>query len=338
MPVYNASEFLREAVESIFAQSFSDFEFLIIDDGSTDGSQSIIRSYDDSRIRFAQNEKNIGVAATLNRGLDLAQGEYIARMDADDISLPRRLEKQIHFMDKNPEIGVSGTWIQLFGDQLRVVDRSPVGASVVKAYLLFDNPMFHHSVILRRDTMKKHGLRYDPVFNRTEDLDLWSRASEYIAMDNLPKVLVRFRVHDASVTSNAQDVMTRQTEKILTRSLEKIGIELKREEIKFHHVISRGRRVYSREHIEKAETWLSNIREKNRHTGVHDVEALDKAIGMIWFRLCSNSTPLGVWILSKYRKSVLSEGYHPSSSSILRFTVSLLWHLIAKKKAKVIDE
>ncbi len=330
MPVYNAVKFLRDAVDSILKQSFSDFEFLIIDDGSTDGSQSIIHSYDDSRIRLVQNEENLGVAATLNRGLDLAHGEYIARMDADDISMPHRLEKQIHFMEKNPEVGVSGTWIRLFGDQPRVVDRCPVGASVVKAYLLFDNPMFHPSVILRRALIEKHGLRYDPLFKRTEDFELWSRASEFFAMDNLPEVLLCFRVHGSSVTSTTQDVMTQQTEKILVRSLERVGIEPTSEELKFHHVVGRGRRLTSRQEMDRAESWLLKLQIKNREVSLYDEKALSKAIGMIWFRLCSNSTPMGTWIWKKCRKSSLADEYAPPFSEVMRFWVSMIWHTIRK--------
>ena len=331
MPVYNAAKFLRDAVGSILKQSFSDFEFLIIDDGSTDGSQSIISSYKDSRIKFVQNEKNFGVAKTLNRGLDLSRGEYIARMDADDISKRHRLRKQIRFMEENPEVGVSGTWIRLFGDQPRVIERCPVGASVVKSYLLFDNPMSHSSVIMRRAAMEQFHLRYDPFFKRTEDFDLWSRASEFFAMDNLPEVLIRFRVHGASVTSTTQDVMTQQTEKILARLLKRVGVEPTSEELKFHHIVGHGRRLYSRDDIERTEKWLSMICDRNREVGIHDAESLDKAIGMIWFRLCRNSTPLGAWIWKAYRSSIFSAGYLPPADLKILFFLSIVFHLIRRK-------
>ena len=108
MPVYNCEKYLRESIESILNQTFKDFEFLIINDGSSDKSAEIVESYNDNRINFVQNEKNIGLAASLNRGLDIAKGEYIARMDADDISLPERLEKQVRFMETNPQIGICG--------------------------------------------------------------------------------------------------------------------------------------------------------------------------------------------------------------------------------------
>jgi len=337
MPVYNAGRFLREAIDSILAQTFTDFEFLIIDDGSTDGSQSIIRSYDDSRIKFVQNENNLGVAATLNRGLDLAWGEHIARMDADDISLPRRLEKQIRFMEDKPEVGVSGTWIRLFGDQPRVVDRCPVGASVVKAYLLFDNPMSHPSVIMRHEVMKKFNLHYDPAFSRTEDYDLWSRASQYFSMDNLPEPLVKFRFHNQSITSTTEKEMKEQTKKILQRELNKLDISSTEEELEFHHLVGRGRRFISRQDMDRAESWLQKLQIMNSEASLYDEKALSKAIGMIWFRVCSNSTPMGTWIWGKYRKSVLSNGYNPSHSNVMRFAVSILWHLMRRKQDDVSD-
>ena len=115
MPAYNAEKYINEAIDSILAQTFTDFEFIIIDDGSTDSTCAIVESYSDSRIRFFKNEHNLGVAATLNRGLDLARGEYIARMDADDISLPTRFEKQAAYMDSHPDVVVCGTGVECFG-------------------------------------------------------------------------------------------------------------------------------------------------------------------------------------------------------------------------------
>ena len=115
MPVYNAERYIDSAVRSILQQSFQDVQLLIIDDASSDQSLEVVQHFRDSRIRLEQNERNLGLAATLNRGLQLADCEYLVRMDADDRSLPRRLELQVGFMDSCPEIGVSGTWMRLFG-------------------------------------------------------------------------------------------------------------------------------------------------------------------------------------------------------------------------------
>ena len=330
MPVYNAGKFLREAVDSILAQSFTDFEFLIIDDGSTDGSQSIVRSYDDSRIRFVQNEKNIGVAATLNRGFDLARGEYIARMDADDISMPHRLERQIDFMEESPEVGVSGTWIRLFGDQPRVVDRCPVGASVVKAYMLFDNPLYHPTVIMQRNLIEKYNLRYDSHFNRAEDYDLWLRAANHFLLNNLPEVLVMMRHHKNSITNTTKPVMTGQTEELLLKGLQNLGLKPTDEELKFHHIVGRGRRLSSRDEVERAESWLKTVKNQNDKVRLYESKALEKAIGMVWFKVCSNSTPLGTWVWKKRRESSLADGYEPLFSEVMRFWASIMWHTVRK--------
>ena len=115
MPVYNGEMYLREAIDSILHQTFTDFEFLIINDGSTDNSETIILSYDDSRIRYEKNDSNLKLIATLNKGIELAKGKYIVRMDADDISIPDRIEKQVAFLEKNPDVGICGSWFTAFG-------------------------------------------------------------------------------------------------------------------------------------------------------------------------------------------------------------------------------
>src|SRR5437868_2907435 len=121
MTVYNSEEYLREAIESILGQTFTDFEFIIIDDGSTDRSADIVNSYSDTRIRFLSNSSNLGLVASLNEGIERARGEYIARMDCDDVSLPERLAKQVTFMDSRPELAASGTWAKEIDEEGNVI-------------------------------------------------------------------------------------------------------------------------------------------------------------------------------------------------------------------------
>ena len=151
MPVYNAEKYLIEAIRSILTQSFMDYELLIINDGSTDDSLKIIKSFSDKRIRLVQNERNIGQANSLNKGIKLARGEYIVRMDADDISLSERIKKQVKFMDANPEIGISGTWIKPLYEKLvwggKINGSLPVDPVEVKCFLLFPGfPPTHNEV------------------------------------------------------------------------------------------------------------------------------------------------------------------------------------------------
>lgn len=198
MPVYNGEPYLREAIESILAQSLTDFQFLIINDGSADGSRAIINSYHDQRIQLLENECHLGLVASLNRGLCLAQGDYIARMDCDDISLPGRLSKQVAFMAEHPEVGLCGGWIECFREKNQVLQVPLQHEEIVRALPRY-NPVFHPTVMLRTQILKSHSLYYDPEYRHVEDYELWSRMVGVTRCANLPEVLVRHRIHPAQV-------------------------------------------------------------------------------------------------------------------------------------------
>jgi len=325
MPAHNAVSYVSASVRSILNQTFWDFELIIIDDASSDDTGNVVRQFSDSRIRYFRNEQNLGVARTLNRGLDLAKGDYVVRADADDICFPGRIERQVKFMDAHPEIGVSGGRVRLFGSELPVINRCPVGSDIVKAYLLLDNPLIHPSVIMRKGLLDKHNLRYDPQLSRTEDFDLWSRAADCFDIDNVPEVLVKMRCHAGSVTSTASDAMTRQSEMILARNLRRLEMDLTEEMAGFHHRVSRGRRVSSRETLIEAEKWFISLQERNRVQGMFSTDALAIALGMVWFRLCLNSSPVsGIW--KTWRRSSLSRYYRPAPSDLGRFLLSIAWY------------
>jgi glycosyltransferase involved in cell wall biosynthesis len=208
MAVYNGERFLRQAVESILNQTFSDFEFLIINDGSTDRTPDILLSYHDPRIRIARNNHNIGLTKSLNLGLALARGEYIARQDADDISYSERLERQISFMRKNPDVVVLGTQVNyLRGDGRSpkfVGPGKPVSALAAKFCLMFSppNPVDHPTVMLRKSIILSKFRGYDPNYLVGQDADLWCRVAMEYAIQNLPETLVTMRIHSSSVTGD----------------------------------------------------------------------------------------------------------------------------------------
>lgn len=336
MPVYNGEAFVAQAIKSVLRQTFHDFELIVIDDGSTDKSVDIVSGFDDSRIRLFQNQSNSGVAATLNRGLSLARGEYIARMDADDVCVKSRLAKQVEYLDTNSEVGIVGSWIRLFGDQLPLVEKTPVDSDILAAYLIFDNPIFHPTVMLRQSLIESDGLSYNTTFNRTEDFELWIRAAEYTELGNIPIVLHKMRHHKQSVTSIALEDMTKQTCELLAGQLRTIGISPTKEEVLFHHRISRGKRLQTREKVELAEQWLRLLREKNRKCGIHTPKSFDVVLGMIWFRLCRNSTPLGWWIWEKYRQFDISNCYKPGIMEIMYCFLSIFWHRLRGKTVPIV--
>lgn len=218
MPVYNAEKYLREAVDSILSQTYTDFEFIIIDDGSADASPEIVRSYDDARIRFYQNEHNMGVAATLNRGLDLAEGEYIARMDSDDISLPERFAKQVEYLDKHPECAVVGTDMEIFGARRYQFIHSHT-TEQLKVDLLFASALGHPTVMMRSSVVGKDGLHYDNAYNGIEDYELWVRVAEKHEIGNLDSIQLRYRTHPNQVTKNRSDDYLEKHRRLKSRQM-----------------------------------------------------------------------------------------------------------------------
>ncbi len=198
MPVYNASRYLRESIDSILSQSFDDFEFLIFNDGSVDDSAEIIRSYKDERIILQDFEFNQGYAKLLNLGFARSRGEFIARMDADDVAHPLRLEKQFYFLSNNPDHVVCGTnYMVIDGTES---SNLPTDDEEIKLCMLSITPLCHPSVMIRTQTLRDHQLFYIPEHMPAEDHELWVRLSGYGRFHNLPEKLFYYRVHDNNIS------------------------------------------------------------------------------------------------------------------------------------------
>lgn len=223
MPVYNGRQYLREAIESILTQSYRNFEFIIINDGSTDDSEEIILSYTDNRIKYIKNEKNIKLIATLNNGLAMAAGKYIARMDADDISLPQRLERQVAFMESNPEMTLAGTWFESIGDIARVV-KYESDINLIRFKMLYQTQFCHPSVIVRRSIIDQIPVLFDPAYIHAEDYELFSRIAYTYQVGNLPEVLLRYRVHQSNVSVLYKNTQIENSRKVMVSNFAALGI------------------------------------------------------------------------------------------------------------------
>jgi glycosyltransferase involved in cell wall biosynthesis len=192
MPVYNAQTSVAKAIQSILDQSFQDFEFIIIDDGSTDQSLFIIRSFSDERIKVIVNEQNEKIVKSLNKGLTAAQGKYIARMDADDISVSQRLEKQVGLMESYPDTVVCGTWYQTSGRKNETV-KYPVAPNELRYYALHASPVCHPSAMIRASILKQHHLQYEEHYEYAEDYALWCELLKYGDIRTIPEVLIIYK-------------------------------------------------------------------------------------------------------------------------------------------------
>jgi glycosyltransferase involved in cell wall biosynthesis len=202
MSVHNGEAYLAQALDSILSQSFSSFEFIVIDDASTDDTAGILTDYArrESRICLLSTQQNMGLAWSLNRGLKQANGKYIARMDADDISLPLRLEKQFSFMEEHPGVGVLGTGVEIIDSAGQVIGQRmyPPDPIVIRWRLAFENPLCHPTVMIRRNILQDTQYNFD--LNTAQDYDLWCRLGWMTSFANLPQPLLRFRKHGANLT------------------------------------------------------------------------------------------------------------------------------------------
>lgn len=202
LPVYNGEEHLSEAIDSILAQTFTDLELIIIDDGSTDDSLALLKQYQqrDSRIRLIARE-NRNLATTLNDLLDLARGEWIARMDQDDVALPHRFERQLQWLDKTGA-DICGSWVKYFGSWDRRTWRGYQSDQAIKVEMLFKSPFVHPSVMMRADLARALG--YDKACEKAEDYDLWVRAAQAgWKMSNVPEVLLLYRKHASQISTSS---------------------------------------------------------------------------------------------------------------------------------------
>lgn len=201
MPVYNGRKYLEQSIESILSQTFKKFEFIIVDDGSTDNSWKIIKKYAaiDKRIVTIRNKSNLRISAALNRGLGVAKGKYIARMDADDWSFPNRLQKQYNYMQKHPKVGVSGGSIEVCDNKLRVINerKYPLSDKAARKIIFRYSPFAHPTTIWNHQMIKKAG-GYNRNIPLSQDYDLYFRIGKLSKFGNIKDVLLKLRTHDDS--------------------------------------------------------------------------------------------------------------------------------------------
>ncbi|MFT6127582.1 MAG: glycosyltransferase involved in cell wall biosynthesis [Flavobacteriaceae bacterium] len=224
MPVYNCEDYVKEAVESIINQTYSNFEFLIIDDASNDNTVSIIKAIKDSRIVLFEKPKNTGYTESLNYGLSIAKGEFIARMDADDMSLPERLSKQLTYMESNPETIVCGSFYEIIGSG--EIKKFPVLHEDLKINLLRNSCFAHPSVMIRKSVLDAHRIQYDSAKEPAEDYALWVALLPFGKFHNLEDVLLKYRIHEHQVSKKRRKVQLDSKLSTRVKVLEYLDVKL----------------------------------------------------------------------------------------------------------------
>ncbi len=219
MPVYNTKEeYLRTSIESILNQTFTDFEFIIVNDGSTNNAEEVILSYKDDRIKYFKQE-NQGIVGALNNAWSKASGKYIARMDSDDIAYPERFAKQIKFLEENPEYSLVGSWAKIIPS--KNIIKLPQDIKIMD--LLADCMFIHPSIMFNKADFEKFNLQYETGFEYAEDYCLYANAVKHLKMTNLQEVLLDYRVYPENSSSKNRNVRIRSSFKVQDLILENLS-------------------------------------------------------------------------------------------------------------------
>ncbi|WP_170000229.1 glycosyltransferase [Campylobacter sp. RM9328] len=315
MPVYNAEKYLDEAIQSILNQTYKDCEFIIINDGSTDDSLSIIERYkkQDERIVLIDRE-NRGIVASLNEGIQIAKGKYIARMDADDISLPTRFEEQLKIMENDKNIVVCGSWVNIFGENRKdKVFKYFEQDKEIKANLIMSCCFAHPSVIMRKSVFVDNNIWYDENFKNAEDYHLWTQLAKVGKFYNIPRVLLNYRFLETSITRVADKNESQRKEvytNIFNEALNLINYKRTEEEIELSFIISHKDRIKANKiDLNKLKVYFDKIVQSNNRNNFADSFTLYKMLGNRW---------LLNFIINKNIKSIFSKYFLYGVISVIK--------------------
>ena len=327
IPVYNREKYVAAAIESILAQRFTDFELLLIDDGSIDGSVGVMRSYTtDPRVRLVRNESNLGIPATRNRGIALAGGEYIAMLDSDDWAYPTRLEKQVAFLDRHSDVAMVGAWqtgIDERGQPLSRDKRRFVSPGELQSRLLFRTCLAQTSILARTAIMQEYGYREQYIV--CEDFDLFARIAGKHKLARLPETLVHYRAHADNITREKAQLVKDKNQEIASTQLAELGVTFTVTDLEHHFVLPRMTRLQftpDREYLEWADAWLLKLQEANHRVLRYPAQAFARLVGQLWFTACWRASGGGGWdAWQHFWRSPLSKGAWASLQQDLFFFV-----------------
>jgi len=323
LPVHNGARFVGAAIDSVLAQSFGDFELLVVDDGSTDDTREIVRGCPDARVRLHVNERRTGVASALNRGLPLARGRYLARMDADDCCDPDRFSTQVQYLQDNPRTFLVGSGYRLAGNGREV--RLPHDDAQIRFHLSRFNCISHPTVMFRLDEFRRHGLGFDPAFRHAEDYACWVRCSRLgLKLANVPRPLVTYRRHRQQASSVHRAEQARTARSIIVEQLAHIGLRPDPRQERLHFSILQRDYGADEDYLDRAGRWIAALLEANRAAGYYDEALMESFYAERWFRIAYQATGLGPRLLRRWRGAAFSRGFRPEPVEALKLAARAL--------------
>lgn len=332
IPVYNGEKYLREAIDSILAQTYTDFELLILDDGSTDGTNNVVSSYDDPRIRVMRNAVNSGLCVTRNRGLSAARGKYIAMLDCDDIACPNRLAQQISFFENAPEgFALLGSGLEIISEDGRFqgVSFFWYAPEEIPAVLLFNNCFAQSAIMGKAAVLQTEKYSEEVAFS--EDYDLWVRIASKHKVWNIPNTLTKYRLHRNSTGQSNRNKMIEMMRNISSQQLKALGVDFGERELDIHFSIGMAKYGHSREYVEESERWMLKLLAANKFSRIYPDAVLLRVIRRHWLRLCIANLALGPWVLGKAFSSKLC-GILSGLRTLLGFVREYLMLVICRSR------
>ena len=310
MPLFNTQQFVSQSIQSILMQDFKDFELIIVDDASTDGSAEIASSFDDTRITILKNNQNLGVAACRNIGLSRSVGAYIAPFDSDDVALPGKLTRQVRFLESYPGFGLVGSWVRMIDNEGRLLKKKwklQAKANSIPSILLFRNYFCHSSVIYRRKAIPNEG--YSNNLNIGEDYKMWIEIARKWKVWNLQEYLLHYRVHSDSITRKDHISVSLYDHKIYKENFELLGIALTRQQLNLLTFMKDQDAIENKETLIEIESFLLHIIKKNAERNLFDQKELVKVVFNRWLKVLHKTRGSNLAMPALFLKSPLLRTY-----------------------------
>ncbi len=293
MSAYNGEAYLNEAIDSILGQTYTNFEFIIVNDGSTDNTLAILETYNDYRIRIINSEQNCGLIDSLNKGIAAAKGEYIARLDADDIAMPERLAKQVAYLRENPEIILLGSGAMLMDTKQNSITDTYYQHEqhCIPVHLLFRNIFIHSSIIVKTEVLA--AIKFDKDYYLAEDYIVWVQIAQKYKTASIKESLVKHRIHETNITKLKYDKHIATVQQIYAYQLKKLDIIANTEQLLLHSKIGNYQFENAISYLEASNKWLFLLIQQNRKLNIYNQNCFENRILLFWVDMCLQTENLG---------------------------------------------
>jgi len=289
MAAYNAEKYLKEAIDSVLNQSYSNIELVVVNDGSTDSTKNIILNYDDKRIKYVENEMNSGLVVTRNKGLENAGGEYIAILDSDDIALPDKIQKQINFLEVNKGYGLCATFFRKIDAEGKIISdiTIPVSNKDLQTFLHYDNCICHSTVMARADLIKEFG--YAKGSDLIEDTELLHNLAKITKMATLPVYTTLYRMHGSNISVAKKEKMFALMQGLNREKLNDMQIPFSEDELEIHSnaIVYEDSFFNSKEKMQNLENWILKLYRQCSSNKEYNREIMYKILVERWVVICS---------------------------------------------------